>query len=110
MHNVQIVVLSVDIHSQDTRVSRALRTCIFSRMFAQAVSMQETLGVPVISYADSNDFPAFYSRKSGFKVCPRVVDMITMLRMALQSPWKVDDPEAAARILCKDGICFRSAI
>ncbi|KAG8219765.1 hypothetical protein J3R82DRAFT_737 [Butyriboletus roseoflavus] len=42
----------------------------------------ETLGVPVISYAESNDFPAFYSRKSGFK-----------------SPWRIDDPEAAARIL-----------
>ncbi|KAG9314320.1 indigoidine synthase A-like protein [Chiua virens] len=42
----------------------------------------ETLGVPVISYAESNDFPAFYSRKSGFK-----------------SPWSVNDPEIAARIL-----------
>ncbi|KAF8140305.1 indigoidine synthase A-like protein [Boletus edulis] len=42
----------------------------------------ETLGVPVVSYAESNDFPAFYTRKSGFK-----------------SPWSIDDPQAAARIL-----------
>ncbi|KAG6381132.1 Indigoidine synthase A like protein-domain-containing protein [Boletus reticuloceps] len=42
----------------------------------------ETLGVPVVSYAKSNDFPAFYTRKSGFK-----------------SPWSIDDPQAAARIL-----------
>ncbi|KAI0961648.1 hypothetical protein AcV7_000695 [Taiwanofungus camphoratus] len=42
----------------------------------------ETLGVPVLSYAETDDFPAFYSRCSGFK-----------------SPWRVDDPTAAARIL-----------
>ncbi|PIL31886.1 hypothetical protein GSI_06590 [Ganoderma sinense ZZ0214-1] len=42
----------------------------------------ETLGVPVISYGPTDDFPAFYTRKSGFK-----------------SPWRVDDPESAARIL-----------
>ncbi|GBE78003.1 Pseudouridine-metabolizing bifunctional protein [Sparassis crispa] len=42
----------------------------------------ETLGVPVLSYAKTDDFPAFYSRRSGFK-----------------SPWKVDDPATAARIL-----------
>lgn len=29
---------------------------------------QETLGVPVLSYAETDDFPAFYSRCSGFKV------------------------------------------
>lgn len=70
--------------------------------------MQETLGVPVISYADSSDFPAFYTRKSGFKVCPRAINMIVMLRKALQSPWKVNNSEAAARILCKDIIWFCS--
>ncbi|KAI1788747.1 indigoidine synthase A-like protein [Ganoderma leucocontextum] len=42
----------------------------------------ETLGVPVISYGPTDDFPAFYTRKSGFK-----------------SPWRIDDPESAARIL-----------
>ncbi|KAH9950400.1 indigoidine synthase A-like protein [Amylocystis lapponica] len=42
----------------------------------------ETLGVPVVSYAETYDFPAFYSRRSGFK-----------------SPWRVDDPRTAAQIL-----------
>ncbi|CAL1695665.1 unnamed protein product [Somion occarium] len=42
----------------------------------------ETLGVPVVSYGETNDFPAFYTRKSGFK-----------------SPWQVSDPASAARIL-----------
>ncbi|KIP11376.1 hypothetical protein PHLGIDRAFT_472924 [Phlebiopsis gigantea 11061_1 CR5-6] len=42
----------------------------------------ETLGVPVVSYSETDDFPAFYSRKSGFK-----------------SPWRVNDPIAAANIL-----------
>ncbi|KAI0639484.1 indigoidine synthase A-like protein [Trametes polyzona] len=42
----------------------------------------ETLGVPVISYGPTDDFPAFYSRRSGFK-----------------SPWRIDDPVTAARVL-----------
>ncbi|KAJ3551335.1 hypothetical protein NM688_g4764 [Phlebia brevispora] len=42
----------------------------------------ETLGVPVVSYAPTYDFPAFYSRRSGF-----------------MSPWRVDDPVSAANIL-----------
>ena len=33
-----------------------------------AEKQQETLGVPVVSFADTDDFPAFYSRRSGFKV------------------------------------------
>ncbi|EIW64588.1 indigoidine synthase A-like protein [Trametes versicolor FP-101664 SS1] len=41
----------------------------------------ETLGVPVVSYG-TDEFPAFYSRHSGFK-----------------SPWRIDDPATAARIL-----------
>lgn len=40
--------------------------------------------MPVVSYARSNDFPAFYTRKSGFKVCPGVISMITMLNQDLQ--------------------------
>lgn len=44
--------------------------------------LQETLGVPVVSYGKTDDFPAFYTRKSGFK-----------------SPWRVDDPVTAAHIL-----------
>ncbi|KAG9222759.1 hypothetical protein CCMSSC00406_0004673 [Pleurotus cornucopiae] len=42
----------------------------------------ETLGVPVISYGKTTDFPAFFSPKSGF-----------------QSPWNVDNPVSAAQIL-----------
>lgn len=42
----------------------------------------ETLGVPVISYAKTKDFPAFYTRQSGHQV-----------------PWNVTDPAQAARIL-----------
>lgn len=32
-------------------------------------TIQETLGVPVVSYSPTYDFPAFYSRRSGFMVC-----------------------------------------
>ncbi|KAM5529997.1 hypothetical protein V8D89_016336 [Ganoderma adspersum] len=46
------------------------------------LSFAPLLGVPVISYGPTDDFPAFYTRKSGFK-----------------SPWRVNDPESAARIL-----------
>lgn len=42
----------------------------------------ETLGVPVVSYAETSDFPAFYSGRSG-----------------LESPWRVNDPRTAAHIL-----------
>lgn len=42
----------------------------------------ETLGVPVVSYAETHDFPAFYSGRSGLK-----------------SPWRVNDPRTAAHIL-----------
>ncbi|KZT72831.1 hypothetical protein DAEQUDRAFT_704536 [Daedalea quercina L-15889] len=56
----------------------------------------ETLGVPVVSYAKTDDFPAFYSRRSGFK-----------------SPWRIDDPVTAAHVLytqhqlgMKNGVLF----
>ncbi|KAI6153632.1 indigoidine synthase A-like protein [Pisolithus tinctorius] len=42
----------------------------------------ETLGVPVISYRETKDFPAFYSRKSGH-----------------QAPWNVTNAIDAARVL-----------
>ncbi|KZT30599.1 indigoidine synthase A-like protein [Neolentinus lepideus HHB14362 ss-1] len=42
----------------------------------------ETLGVPVLTYGESNDFPAFYSPASGF-----------------QSPYSINDPISAARVL-----------
>ncbi|KAJ7630893.1 indigoidine synthase A-like protein [Roridomyces roridus] len=43
----------------------------------------ETLGVPVIAYSKTKDFPAFFSPKSGF-----------------QTSWNVNDPATAAQILC----------
>ncbi|EKM83921.1 hypothetical protein AGABI1DRAFT_110531 [Agaricus bisporus var. burnettii JB137-S8] len=42
----------------------------------------ETLGIPVVAYGEGRDFPAFFSRTSGFTV-----------------PWSVNDPLLAARIL-----------
>ncbi|KAL1681511.1 Indigoidine synthase A like protein-domain-containing protein [Schizophyllum commune] len=42
----------------------------------------ETLGVPVISYSKTRDFPAFFSPRSGYEV-----------------PWNVNDPASAAKIL-----------
>ncbi|KAL0951261.1 hypothetical protein HGRIS_007975 [Hohenbuehelia grisea] len=42
----------------------------------------ETLGVPVLAYGETTDFPAFFSRKSGF-----------------QAPYNVNTPRAAAEIL-----------
>ncbi|KZW02673.1 hypothetical protein EXIGLDRAFT_738251 [Exidia glandulosa HHB12029] len=42
----------------------------------------ETQGVPVLTYADNNTFPAFYARDSGCK-----------------SPWNVNTPSLAAQIL-----------
>lgn len=59
-------ILGIDVHLQDSRVSRASHTDL---SLPGIYTLQETLGVPVISYAESNDFPAFYTRKSGFKVC-----------------------------------------
>lgn len=45
---------------------------------------QETLGVPVVTYGETQDFPAFYSPSSGFKVglrfaCIRVIPQCTQL-------------------------------
>ncbi|TFY67141.1 hypothetical protein EVJ58_g1812 [Rhodofomes roseus] len=57
-------------------------TCSATLIFAALAGIKETLGVPVVSYAKTDDFPAFYSRRSGFK-----------------SPWRVDDPTTAARVL-----------
>ncbi|RDB28792.1 hypothetical protein Hypma_015576 [Hypsizygus marmoreus] len=42
----------------------------------------ETLGVPVVTYGTSSEFPAFFSRHSGFN-----------------APWNVKDPMSAASIL-----------
>jgi pseudouridine-5'-phosphate glycosidase/pseudouridine kinase len=64
---------------------------------------QETLGVPVVTYGETQDFPAFYSPSSGFKV--GVLFRLSCFHGALrlpvfQSPWRVNDPATAANILC----------
>lgn len=59
------------VHSQDARTLEYLvsfhdaisfNICILTKL------TQETLGVPVVSYGETRDFPAFFSRKSGFTV------------------------------------------
>ncbi|KAJ2928855.1 hypothetical protein H1R20_g8160, partial [Candolleomyces eurysporus] len=48
----------------------------------RTLEYMETLGVPVVAYSETNDFPAFFSTKSGFKV-----------------PWNTANPKIAAEIL-----------
>ena len=51
---------------QDIRISRTshVRTVV---PLSPNVT-QETLGIPVVTYGETQDFPAFYSPSSGFKV------------------------------------------
>ncbi|KAJ2851524.1 hypothetical protein IWW36_001008 [Coemansia brasiliensis] len=42
----------------------------------------ETLGVPVVAYGDSNDFPAFFIPKSGLK-----------------APWSLNQPDQVAKLI-----------
>ena len=59
---------------------------MYTTPFAVRVSAQqnyqETLGVPVVAYNKTKDFPAFFSPTSGYRV-----------------PWNAADPIAAAKIL-----------
>lgn len=41
---------------------------------------QETLGVPVITYGETQDFPAFYTPSSGFKVRLRFSSVNSTMR------------------------------
>jgi pseudouridine-5'-phosphate glycosidase/pseudouridine kinase len=41
---------------------------------------QETLGVPVVTYGETQDFPAFYSPSSGFKVRLRFSSVNSIMR------------------------------
>ena len=58
-HLEPLNILQVLFHILDTRY--VVTICYF---------LQETLGVPVLSYSKTNDFPAFYTPRSGFKVTP----------------------------------------
>jgi hypothetical protein len=42
--------------------------CTSGLQFLVSQYKQETLGVPVVTYGETQDFPAFYSPSSGFKV------------------------------------------
>jgi pseudouridylate synthase / pseudouridine kinase len=62
---------------------------------------QETLGIPVVTYGETQDFPAFYSPSSGFSVSLLLYQCHNMLRfLGVQSPWRVNDPATAANVLC----------
>jgi len=65
---------------QDVRIPRTLHEQATLPLSLDV--KQETLGVPVVTYGETEDFPAFYSPSSGFR-----------------SPWRVHDPAAAANIL-----------
>ncbi|KAJ6604603.1 indigoidine synthase A-like protein [Mycena vulgaris] len=54
----------------------------FYRSTFRPITSQETLGVPVIPYSKTKEFPAFFSPRSGF-----------------ETPWNVSDPRTAARML-----------
>jgi pseudouridine-5'-phosphate glycosidase/pseudouridine kinase len=45
-----------------------ISSSVMKAWYTTGYPMQETLGVPVLSYAKTNDFPAFYTARSGFKV------------------------------------------
>lgn len=47
--------------------------------------LQETFGVPVVSYSDTDEFPAFYSRKSGFKVSRKHNLQMNLINMISES-------------------------
>jgi pseudouridine-5'-phosphate glycosidase len=49
---------------------------IFGEYIADSF-IQETLGVPVVSYAATYDFPAFYSGRSGLEVrAYQIIDVL----------------------------------
>jgi len=48
---------------------------------------QETLGVPVVTYGESHNFPAFYSPNSGYKVeleFPALIPRCTQFPLILE--------------------------
>jgi pseudouridine-5'-phosphate glycosidase/pseudouridine kinase len=55
------------IHLQDIRIPRMYYAPLDYHPFTIQLE-QETLGVPVVTYGETQDFPAFYSPTSGFKV------------------------------------------
>lgn len=64
--------------------------------------------MPVVTYGHTDDFPAFYSPKSRFKVGAYTPLRITQLTDFLthQSPWTVNNPTDAAKIISRR-FCLR---
>jgi pseudouridine-5'-phosphate glycosidase/pseudouridine kinase len=57
------------------------------------------LGVPVLAYGKTRDFPAFFMPRSGFEV--RFSDSPYAFPLTpSQAPWNVKDPATAANVLC----------
>ncbi|KAF7306884.1 Indigoidine synthase A-like protein [Mycena indigotica] len=75
--------ISADLHEL-TRCSVGLVSAGIKSILdiGRTLEYLETLGVPVVAYSKRNDFPAFFSPKSGF-----------------QTPWNTDNPRVAAEIL-----------
>ena len=64
---------------QDVRISRTLH--VWTAVPPSPTVPQETLGVPVVTYGETQDFPAFYSPSSGFKVGIYFVLAVFMVRL-----------------------------
>lgn len=54
------------------------------------IVLKETQGVPVITYGDSKDFPAFFTPKSGFQVLHIVALFVHILTIATESMERLD--------------------
>jgi pseudouridylate synthase / pseudouridine kinase len=96
------LLLNFVLHLQDFGIPCMFALLEYSSFLVQYE--QETLGVPVVTYGETQDFPAFYSPSSGFKVRLRFssADYTNALNfLRVQSPWQVNDPASAANILCK---------
>lgn len=56
----------------------------------------------MISYGKSKEFPAFFSRRSGYSVSfSNLIIFYPLNSKQLQVPWNTNDPRTAARILRK---------
>ncbi|KAG7450569.1 indigoidine synthase A-like protein [Guyanagaster necrorhizus] len=59
----------------------------------------ETLGVPVVTYGKTRDFPSFFTRLSGFQVGKFLLTSLREAYLIIQVPWNVDSPSTAAKLL-----------
>ena len=66
-------------HFQNFGVSRMFACSGYRYSLMQRA--QETLGIPVVTYGETQDFPAFYSPSSGFKVGRLLYQFHNMLKL-----------------------------